>query len=988
MLKAVEVVAVVCAYVGFLFFIARVSERRRASGSGWTNNPVVYALALGVYCTTWTFYGSVGKATIDGMLFLPVYLGPTIGMFFAPLILRRLIRLKEQHHITSLADFISARYAKSRLVAALVTVMLLFGTIPYAALQLKSLGDTFGLLTAGGGDTVFGVHWVMPLTVVLMIAFTIMFGIRRLDPTERHPGMVVSLAAESLTKLVAFVTAGVLITYWAFGGIGGFLETLSHGLPSQLAFMQKLSGDQLHTWLTYMLLSIGAFSFLPRQFHVGVIENSNVQHTRTAMWLTPLYLLGINLFVVPIAIAGIMNLPKGSAMDTALLALPLNAGHPAVALLVFVGGFSAATGMIMVETMTMATMMSNHLFLPLVDRNPRLWFLRRQLLPARWAFATVFILAAFGFAVVIGKSYMLVTIGMISFAAVLQLAPASLGGLFWRQGSRMGALLGLGGGFIVWTYTLLLPTFVKSGWVDASLLNDGPFGIRLLRPTALFALEGVQSLSHGVLWTLIFNIGLYVVGSAVFPPTDAEQRLADNFVNFQRGESLDDSGDASLDAEQQRANAHRLLAQYFSAAEASHIVTRSVEAAGLTGKARITAVEWAELNNHVERSLAGAIGSASAHAAMHRREVVDEAASKALQRAYAKMLARMRISPAELRKRVDYYQERETLLQQQATELEQRVQQRTQELTAANEALRDEVLERKKAQAEVLGMSEKLADAAHRAGKAEVATNVLHNVGNVLNSVIVSVRVLTERVHASRVGNVAKVADLMQSHESDIGHFIQDDPQGKRLPNYLKNLAEHLSNERGELLGELDSVARNADHIKHIVAVQQEFAGVESFLQATDVAALIEDAIRINTLEKHVEEIVREFAPMPRVSLDKHKVLQILINLLSNAKYAVNSQASGGQKRIQVKLLRPKPELLAIEVTDNGMGIAPEDMERIFQHGFTTRREGHGFGLHAAITAAREMGGSLTATSPGRGKGATFRLEIPHRGEGIEAAAE
>ena len=177
MLKAVEVVAVVCAYVGFLFFIARVSERRRASGSGWTNNPVVYALALGVYCTTWTFYGSVGKATIDGMLFLPVYLGPTIGMFFAPLILRRLIRLKEQHHITSLADFISARYAKSRLVAALVTVMLLFGTIPYAALQLKSLGDTFELLTTGSGDTVFGVHWVMPMTVVLMIAFTIMFAV-------------------------------------------------------------------------------------------------------------------------------------------------------------------------------------------------------------------------------------------------------------------------------------------------------------------------------------------------------------------------------------------------------------------------------------------------------------------------------------------------------------------------------------------------------------------------------------------------------------------------------------------------------------------------------------------------------------------------------------------------------------------------------------------------------------------------------------------
>src|SRR5688572_10747770 len=517
MLGAIEVIAVVCAYVGVLFLVARFSERRRASGSGWTNSPVVYSLALGVYCTTWTFYGSVGKATIDGMLFLPVYLGPTIGMFFAPMILNRLIRLKERHHITSLADFISARYAKSRLVAALVTVMLLFGTIPYAALQLKSLGDTFELLTAGSGDTLYGVHWVMPLTVVLMIAFTIMFGIRRLDPTERHPGMVVSLAAESLTKLVAFVAAGAFITYWAFSGPVGFVERLSVGLPAQLAFMQKISGEQLHTWLTYMLLSIAAFSFLPRQFHVGVIENSNVKHTRTAMWLTPLYLLCINFFVVPIAIAGLTQLPKGSSMDTALLALPLSAGHPAIALLVFVGGFSAATGMIMVETMTMATMMSNHLFLPLLDKNPRLWFLRRQLLPARWIFASIFILAAFGFAVGIGKSYMLVTIGMISFAAVLQLAPASIGGLFWARGSRRGALLGLSAGFVLWTYTLLLPTFVKSGWLGESLLLHGPFGIAALRPTALFGLDSVPSLSHGVLWTMIFNIGLYVVGSVAFP---------------------------------------------------------------------------------------------------------------------------------------------------------------------------------------------------------------------------------------------------------------------------------------------------------------------------------------------------------------------------------------------------------------------------------------------------------------------------------------
>jgi Na+/proline symporter/signal transduction histidine kinase len=989
MLDPLVVVGVVGVYVGILFLIARLGERRRASGRGWANSPLVYALALNVYCTTWTFYGSVGKATVDGMCFLPVYLGPTIGMFFAPTILDRLIRLKERHHITSLADFISARYAKSRLVAALVTVMLMLGTIPYAALQLKSLGDTFELV-AGLRGVAEGGHGVMPLTVLVLIGYTIMFGIRRLDPTERHPGMVVSLAAESLTKLAAFLTAGIFITRWAFGGASGFMQLISAGLPAQLGFMQRVSGEQLLTWSTYMLLSIAAFAFLPRQFHIGVIENSDVRHTRTAMWVTPLYLFAINVFVVPIAIAGIMHLPRGNGADTALLALPLLAGQRVIALFVFVGGFSAATGMIMVETMTMATMLSNHLFLPLLDRNPRLWFLRRHLLTAGWVFAAAFILAAFCFAVGIGKSYMLVSIGMLSFAAVQQLAPASLGGLFWRQGSRAGALAGLGAGFATWWYTLMLPTFVKSGWMSDSLLSHGPFGIRLLRPTALFGIEGLPSLSHGVLWTLVFNIGGYVLGSVLLPATDAEQRLADDFVDLEHDQArLDDTGEATFDAGQQRANAEKVLCQYFSPREAQLIVTRAAEAAGLSGKTSITAVEWAELNNHVERTLAGVIGSASAHAAMHQRHLMDDTASGALERAYAKMLARMRISPAELRKRVDYHREREALLQQQAAELEQRVEERTRELTLANEALRGEVAERQKAQAEVLGMTEKLADAAHRAGKAEVATNVLHNVGNVLNSVIVSVRVATERVRSSRVGNVARVSELMQLHEADLGTFTQQDPQGKRLLGYLKNLAEHLTSEQRELLVELESVSTKADHVKHIVAVQQEFAGESNFLQATDVTSLVEDAIRINMLELHGAEIVRDFAAGPRVSLSKHKVLQVLINLLSNAKHAVNHPDVTDEKRITVRVERPRPDWLVFEVSDTGVGISAEDLGRIFQHGFTTRKDGHGFGLHGAINTAREVGGSLTASSAGRGAGSTFRLEVPCSAEsGVEAAAE
>ncbi len=981
MLSPITVVVVVCAYIGFLFLIARITERRRASGGGLTNSPIVYSLALGVYCTTWTYYGSVGKVTVDGMLFVPVYLGPTLGMFLAPMILRRLIKIKEQHHITSLADFISARYSKSRLVAALVTVMLLFGTIPYAAIQLKAVADTFELLVGGSSATFHGIHWVMPLTVVLMIGFTIMFGIRRLDPTERHPGMMVSLAAESLTKLFAFLVGGLFILYWVFGGFSGFFSRLSSGLPTQLGFMQKISGEQLHTWMTYMLLSTAAFAFLPRQFHVGVVENSSASHTRTAMWLTPLYLIAINVLVVPIAIAGMITLPKGSPADTALLALPLLAGQPVVSLLIFVGGFSAATGMIMVETMTMSTMMSNHLLLPLIDSSPRLWFLRRQLLPARWAFASLFILAALAFAVAIGKSYMLVAIGMLSFAAVLQLAPASIGGLFWRQGSRWGAMLGLGAGFLLWCYTLLLPTFVKSGWVAGAILLHGPWGISALRPTALFGLEGVASLSHGVLWTLIFNVALYVVGSVAFPGSSVEQRLAEDFVALEWRKGLEDSGEATLDSEEQTLKVERLLTQYFPLLEARGILARCMVAAGITGKVRITAMEWVELNNSVERSLSGAIGSASAHAAMRHLDRIDDAASTALAGAYAKMLARMRISPAELRKRVDYYQERQTLLQQQAVELEQRVLVRTEELTVANGALRNEIIERKRAEEAIAGMSRELANAAHRAGKAEVATNVLHNVGNVLNSVLVTLRLAVDRVRASRVVNLSRAVDLLEQHKEDLGRFLSEDAQGQRLPKYLRNLALHLTAEQAELLDELEGAHKHAEHIKHVVSVQQEFAGISNFLQPTDLASIIEDAIRINTLENSVQ-IDRDFAPVPIMLADKHKILQIIINLISNAKYAVKNVEPGVPKRIRVQLSRADDERVRIVVTDTGMGIAADHLQRIFQHGFTTRKEGHGFGLHAAVTAAQEMGGTLLADSEGPGRGAKFTLELP-----CEAAA-
>jgi Na+/proline symporter/signal transduction histidine kinase len=956
MFSPATVILAVCVYVGLLFAIARLSEQRAKTGRNWANHPLAYSLGLGVYCTTWTYYGSVGKATNEGMLFLTIYLGPTLGMLFASRILKRLVRLKNTHHITSIADFISARYAKSIAVAAIVTMMLVVGIVPYVALQLKAVTGTFDLITRSPSAPSPLAGYISPIVVGLMIVFTVAFGIRRLDPTERHPGMMVSLAIESLVKLAAFLAVGGFVLVHVYGGPGGFATRLSEGLPKPLTFMGKADPSQLVTWCTYLVLATSAFAFLPRQFHVGVIENSDEKHVKTAMWLSPLYLFLMNIFVVPIALGGMLTAPKGVSGDQFVLALPMAAGQEALSLFVFLGGFSAAIGMIMVETTTMATMISNHLLLPVIESNKKLWFLRRHLLYCRWGAAALFILASYGFEVRVGKSYMLVNMGMLSFAAVLQFAPAVLGGLFWRGGNRVGATLGLTAGFVTWFYTLLLPTFVKSGWMDPSLLSHGPWGLGMLRPEALFGVAGLPALTHGVLFSTCFNVAGYVLGSVLFETSSEERRLATEFV-APRAHSIDVADTAAtIDAAEKRRELEELLAAYHATSEAAELVERCFAAAGIGEKTHITVVELAELYREVERTLAGAIGAASAHAAMRKVRGMNDKDSKALAAMYAKILSRLNISPSELRRRIDYYQEREEALQRAHDELEQRVRQRTQELEHAHRAL---------------------VDTAHRAGKAEIATNVLHNVGNVLNSVLVSTELGLEMIQQSRVVTLPKAVEMMMQHETDLG-FLSTDEKGKQLPKYLGAVAQQLMNEREVLLTELRTLHRNIEHIKAIVRLQQSYAGVADLVEVISLPELLEDAVAINavSLERHGITLKREFEDLPPAALQKHKVLQILVNLINNAKHAL-SNGHAAEPVLTLRLAKNGDSRLAIQVIDNGMGMTPEVMSRIFQHGFTTKKDGHGFGLHSGAVTAREMGGTLTAHSDGKGCGAVFTLELP-----------
>jgi signal transduction histidine kinase len=271
----------------------------------------------------------------------------------------------------------------------------------------------------------------------------------------------------------------------------------------------------------------------------------------------------------------------------------------------------------------------------------------------------------------------------------------------------------------------------------------------------------------------------------------------------------------------------------------------------------------------------------------------------------------------------------------------------------------------------------RLLDTSRQAGMAEVATGVLHNVGNVLNSVNVSTSLIAEKIQKSKVANVVKVVELMRPHQNDLGNFFANDSKGKQVPEYLAKLAEHLAQEQQEMLKEIGSLLNNVVHIKEIVAMQQGYAKAAGMVESLKASELVEDAIRMNSgaVDRHKIKIIRDFGEVPVLTTDKHKVLQILVNLIRNSKYACDD-SQREDKQITLRL-RNGDGRVKISVVDNGIGIPPENLTRIFNHGFTTRKEGHGFGLHSGAIAAHELGGTLVAHSEGIGRGATFTLELP-----------
>lgn len=597
------------AYVAFLFLVAFLAERRAAMGRiGWLRSPLIYTLSLSIYCTAWTFYGAVGYAARSGLEFLTIYLGPTLVFVGWWLLLRKLVRIGRQQRVTSIADLISSRFGKSNLLGIVVTLLAVVAATPYIALQLQSVTLSFGVFAS---ETPEG--WALPdrdATAIWVAAglalFTILFGTRNLDANEQHHGVVLAIAVEAVVKLVALLAVGIFVVW---GMAGGPAEMFARIEASDLRDWPLEPGR----WTGLIFVSAAAVICLPRMFQVMVVEGGDERHLARASWAFPFYLLLMSLFIVPIAVIGLERMPVGANPDMFVLTVPLAEGQGALAMLAFLGGFSSATSMVIVESIALATMVSNHVVMPIwLKLRPKAALtgdVRRTVILSRRLSIVAVLTLGYLYYRMSGGSAALAAIGLIAFVGMAQVMPVLVGGLFWRGATRIGAAAGLVTGFVVWAYTLYLPSFGPDAALSAAIFAEGPAGIGWLRPQALFGVEGMDPLLHALFWSIALNSFAFCLFSVLTFPGPVERMQGAAFVNVFDAEAAGPKGWTRGWAEPE---ALLMMTQRILGEEAA-LALFAAEARA-QGKDGFLPEPTPDFVAGLERRLAGSVGAATAHA--------------------------------------------------------------------------------------------------------------------------------------------------------------------------------------------------------------------------------------------------------------------------------------------------------------------------------------------------------------------------------------
>lgn len=634
----IALLAISTAYLALMFGIAYFVERKMARGVNLTDHPAIYTCTLLVYATGWAFYGNVGLAATTGYLFIAPLIGITFFSLFWWSVLRRLIRISHEYSITTIAGFFEVRYGKSGGMGALVTCFFLVALTPYIALQLIALFRSYALISTGtstpGADDIMINLGILGLTFL----FTVMFGFRNLDQTERHPGIMMVVAIQSIIKTVALLAGAGFVVFFIYNGLGDFMAQVSMH-QDLIAAVQK--NPPYTMWFSFLVFSACTSLLLPRQFHVAVIENNNEAHVRTAIWLFPVFIFLMGVPAYFIALGGILGGNDVKLGDLYILLLPMKNGAPLLTLFTFLGGLSASLSMIIVSAIALTTMTSNYLVVPLIEKISALKGWRKYILEVRWVIVALLLYASYRFALLVGGTFILVKIGILSFAAVFQFVPAFLGALFWRKGNKTGALLGIIAGFTAWGYTMLLPALIRSGWLPLTLLNDGPFGIRLLRPEHLLGITTLDSLSHTLLMSVLLNVGCYVVGSLFFAQNDEEKAIAHRYATILKKKVVlpkkPEFENYLIALNEKTDLIPQIFSQYITDIGAIVLMHECLDEVGISGKQHITLYELVSLNNVIENKLARYIGNANAKETLLHGGLFTEKELDAATRLYAHM---------------------------------------------------------------------------------------------------------------------------------------------------------------------------------------------------------------------------------------------------------------------------------------------------------------------------------------------------------------
>lgn len=885
-------------YLGLLFAIAYWAEKN--SQSKWVNNSYIYALSLAVYCTAWTYYGSVGRAADEGLDFLTTYIGPVLVSPLMWVLLRKIIRICKVQRITTIADFISARYGKDPFLGGLVTLVCVIGILPYISIQIKAISVSFSTLMGReviGREASFFDDTAFYITLFLSI-FTVLFGARKVDANQANNGLIVAIAFESVFKLVAFLIVGLYVTFVIFGGFED-LFTQASALPDYAKLVTIDEKDGYANWMWLNLLSMMAILLLPRQFHMGVKENKDEQHLKKAMWLFPLYLLLINIFVIPIALGGNL-LFQGQQVDTDtyVLAIPVSNGNSPLAMIAYLGGLSAATSMIIVSTTALAVMLGNSVFMPTIVRSKRLSTvfannLSLILVRSRQAMILLIMLFAYLYFKNVSGQFSLISIGLISFAAVAQFAPAVLGGIYWKGATRHGAIAGIIIGFILWFYTLIVPTMINSSGTGSYILSDGLFGIALLRPQEFLGLTSLSYINIGVFWSLFFNVCTFFAVSVFSVRSTKETNQAEVFVDIFKYSMVYESsivwkGTAYVE------DIKSLISAFLGKERTERAFVKFIKNNNLDSR---SAEADFRVVNYAEKLLAGAVGSASARALIST--VVKE-------------------DHIDINEVFQILQESQRVISDN-----KELKQKSEELEIASAKLR-------KANRELTQL-DKLKD--------EFISTVTHEMRTPITSIRAFSEILTDHT------------DLEPKERA---HFLRTIiSETERMERLINQVLDLEKMESGQLKMDLVPVQLN-DIVKDAVNALEQLAK-----------------------DKGIDLSVDLLNRLPPVQGNRDRLMQVLINLVSNA-----IKFCDPEKGVIVVSTSNSDGTAKLSVEDNGIGIPGESRKLIFEAFYQAKDQnlkkpgGSGLGLTICKKIIERHNGKIWVENNKTG-GSVFTFSLP-----------